>query len=102
VLCPYCGHYKVDGQTYKWMREHAEEPLFRSLAARIRQSGEPPIITKENWRPMALAAESTSVDQRTTKLLDFFRNRSRFQGMSLRLLKFGGGSVDDYAICRSS
>ncbi|HEY5546926.1 MAG TPA: hypothetical protein VIK50_12815, partial [Gemmatimonadaceae bacterium] len=22
-------------------------------------------------------------------------------GMSLRLLKFGGGSVDDYAICRS-
>jgi len=23
-------------------------------------------------------------------------------GMSLRLLKFGGGSVDDYAICRSS
>jgi hypothetical protein len=27
----------------------------------------------------------------------------RFLGMSLRLLKFtGGGSVDDYAICRSS
>ena len=23
-------------------------------------------------------------------------------GMSLRLLKFSGGSVDDYAICRSS
>jgi hypothetical protein len=23
-------------------------------------------------------------------------------GMSLRLLKFNGGSVDDYAICRSS
>jgi hypothetical protein len=25
-----------------------------------------------------------------------------FVGMSLRLLKFSGGSVDDYAICRSS
>jgi hypothetical protein len=25
-----------------------------------------------------------------------------FRGMSLRLLKFSGGSVDDYAICRSS
>ena len=24
------------------------------------------------------------------------------RGMSLRLLKFSGGSVDDYAICRSS
>jgi hypothetical protein len=24
------------------------------------------------------------------------------KGMSLRLLKFSGGSVDDYAICRSS
>jgi len=26
----------------------------------------------------------------------------RVGGMSLRLLKFSGGSVDDYAICRSS
>jgi ISXO2-like transposase domain len=25
-----------------------------------------------------------------------------FRGMSLQLLKFSGGSVDDYAICRSS
>lgn len=24
------------------------------------------------------------------------------EGMSLQLLKFGGGSVDDYAMCRSS
>jgi hypothetical protein len=27
---------------------------------------------------------------------------SASEGMSFRLLKFSGGSVDDYAICRSS
>jgi hypothetical protein len=30
------------------------------------------------------------------------RNRTQAKGMSLGLLKFSGGSVDDYAICRSS
>ena len=29
-------------------------------------------------------------------------NFNRDTGMSLRLLKFSGDSVDDYAICRSS
>ena len=32
-----------------------------------------------------------------------FHGPAQYRGMSLRLLKFtGGGSVDDYAICRSS
>jgi TIR domain-containing protein len=83
LLCSYCGHYKVEAQTYRWMREHVDEPLLRYLAAYIRQATEPPIITLQTWRPMALAAQSSTVDQRTEKLLDFFRKRSKVRGVSV-------------------
>jgi hypothetical protein len=83
LLCSYCGHYKVEGQTYKWMREHADDPLLKYLAAYIRQSTAPPIITLQSWRPMALASESSTVDQRAEKLLDFFRKRTKSRGASV-------------------
>ncbi len=38
----------------------------------------------------------------TPLLLPILLRGARLRGMSLGLLKFSGGSVDDYAICRSS
>jgi hypothetical protein len=46
-------------------------------------------------RPTVLALASTDADVAEAERLGC-------EGMSLRLLKFSGGSVDDYAICRSS
>jgi hypothetical protein len=36
------------------------------------------------------------------RMFEFACHEGNYAGMSLRLLKFSGGSVDDYAICRSS
>ena len=40
-------------------------------------------------------------DSESEVWLIFYKLHTGVGGMSLRLLKFGGGSVDDYAICRS-
>ena len=48
--------------------------------------------------PVAVQAQTEVVEYYVTDAIGSIR----LVGMSLRLLKFSGGSVDDYAICRSS
>jgi len=67
----------------------AAEPTRRST---IPPSHNRPATLSVRWSALRWRNENVTIRQASAADV----------GMSLRLLKFSGGSVDDYAICRSS
>ena len=70
----------------------ANADVARVVALTLRNMGE---LVFDRRALSQCFAPSRCVDLFAEPLLELL-------GMSLRLLKFGGGSSDDYAICRSS